>query len=246
MKPIRWGILSTGHIAGVFAQGVAQSKTGSLEGVGSRSFKSAIQFARKHKISKAYENYDALLRDPGIDAVYIATPHPFHAEWTLKAARAGKHILCEKPLAMNFPEARKVIQEVRRCGVFLMEAFLFRCHPQTEKLVELIRKKIIGEVRLIQAAFCFERPLDLKDRLFNRKLGGGAILDVGCYPVAMARLLAGRALGKSFADPLEVKGIAVAGTKSRVDEIALASLKFPGGIWRRFPARPGSIVVLPW
>ncbi|HTC20433.1 MAG TPA: oxidoreductase, partial [bacterium] len=117
-----------------------------------------------------------------------------------------------------------------RNRVFLMEAFMYRCHPQTAKLVELIRKKIIGEVRLIQAAFCYEAPVDIKNRLFNPRLGGGGILDVGCYPVSMSRLIAGAALGRPFAEPLEVKGIAVIGRKSRVDEIALASLKFPGGI----------------
>lgn len=230
MKPLRWGILSTGGIAEIFARGLASSKTGLLVAVGSRTTRAAQSFARKYHIPKAYGTYQELLGDPNVEAVYIAPPHPFHIEWALRAAKAGKHILCEKPLTMNYRDTLKTIEAVRRNGVFLMEAFMYRCHPQTAKLVELIRKKAIGEVRLIQASFCFDKPLDLKHRLFNRRLGGGAILDIGCYPVSMSRLLAGAAVGKPFVEPLEVKGTAVLGNKSRVDEIALASLKFPGGI----------------
>ena len=230
MKSLNWGILATGHIAGIFAEGVIRSKTGKLAAVGSRSMASAHRFARKYRVPQAYGSYEELLKDPTVEAVYISTPHPLHAEWAIRAAQARKHILCEKPLTMEYPDDVKVVQAAHQNGVFLMEAFMYRCHPQTAKLVELIRKKTIGGVRLIQASFCFEAPVDLKNRLFNRKLGGGGILDIGCYPVSMARLLAGAALGKPFVEPLEVKGTAVMGVKSRVDEIALASLKFPGGI----------------
>ncbi|HET9870857.1 MAG TPA: Gfo/Idh/MocA family oxidoreductase, partial [bacterium] len=155
---------------------------------------------------------------------------PFHAEWALAAARAGKHILCEKPLTLHFPAARRVIQAAKQHQVFFMEAFMYRCHPQTAQLADLVRRKAVGELKLIQASFCIDRPVDLKGRLFNRALGGGAIWDLGCYPVSMARLLAGAALGKPFADPVEVKGLGLVGGQSRVDEIALGSLKFPGGI----------------
>jgi predicted dehydrogenase len=230
MKPIRWGILTTGRIAGIFAQGVRASKTGLLQAVGSRSLSSARAFAEKFHIPKSYGSYDALVNDPSVEAVYIATPHPLHAQWAIRCAKAGKHILCEKPLTMDFRDAVKVVDAARRHRVFLMEAFMYRCHPQTTRLVELIRRKIIGEVRLIQASFCFDSPVDLKNRLFNPKLGGGGILDIGCYPVSMARLLAGAARGKPFAEPLEVKGLGVIGQKSRVDEMALATLKFEGGI----------------
>lgn len=230
MKPIQWGILSTGGIAETFARGLKTSKTGVLEAVGSRTLQAALSFAKKYQVPKAYGTYQELLDDPAVEAVYIAPPHPFHAQWAVRAARAGKHILCEKPLTMDYPDAVKVVEAARKNGVFLMEAFMYRCHPQTAKLVELIHKKIIGDVRLIQASFCFDKPLDLKHRLFNRKLGGGGILDIGCYPISMSRLLAGAALGKPFVEPLEVKGTAVVGKKSRVDEIALASLKFPGDI----------------
>ncbi|HVM32585.1 MAG TPA: Gfo/Idh/MocA family oxidoreductase [bacterium] len=229
-RKINWGILSTGHIAELFAKAVLESKTGILGAVASRQPAQAERFARKHKIPMAYGSYRELLRDPFVDVVYIATPHSFHAEWAQAAARAGKHILCEKPLTLHYPAARRVIQAAKHHKVFFMEAFMYRCHPQTAKLVELVKKKAVGELKLIQASFCFERPLDLKGRLFNRALGGGAIWDVGCYPVSMARLLAGAAKGLPFVEPLEVKGVGLVGAQSRVDEFALGSLKFPGGI----------------
>jgi predicted dehydrogenase len=229
-QKINWGILSTGHIARLFAEAVLESKTGILGAVASRTLPPAQAFARQYKIPMAYDSYQKLLLDPFVDVIYIGTPHSFHAEWVLRAARAGKAILCEKPLTLHYPTARRLVQAAKNHDVFFMEAFMYRCHPQTAKLVELIQKKRIGQVKLIQASFCFERPLDLKGRLFNRALGGGAIWDVGCYPVSMARLLAGAALGKPFAEPLEVKGTGIVGPRSGVDEFALASLKFPGGI----------------
>ncbi|MGH7740117.1 MAG: Gfo/Idh/MocA family protein [bacterium] len=229
-QKVNWGLLSTGHIAGHFAQAVLESKTGILGAVASRTPERAERFARQYKIPMAYGSYKKLLHDPFVDVIYISTPHAFHAEWAVQAARAGKPVLCEKPLTLHYPAARRIIQAAKNNKIFFMEAFMYRCHPQTAKLVELVRKKTIGELKLIQASFCFEQPMDLKGRLFNRALGGGAIWDVGCYPVSMARLLAGAALGKPFAEPTEVKGVGVVGSQSRVDEFALASLKFPNGI----------------
>ncbi len=229
-KKVNWGILSTGVIAREFAEALKYTKTGKLLAVASRARASASNFAEEFKIPLAYGSYQALLDDPEVEAVYIATPHPYHAEWSIRAARAGKHVLCEKPLTMNFREAREVVMAAKANRVFLMEAFMYRCHPQTARLVELVEKKTVGEVRLIQTYFCFERPVDLMHRLFNKKLGGGGILDIGCYPVSMARRLAGAALGKPFLDPVKVAGTGVIGKKSRVDEMALASLQFPNGV----------------
>ncbi len=175
-----------------------------------------------------------------MEAVYIATPHPMHADWALKAAKAGKHILCEKPLTMNHPDSARVVDAARRNRVFLMEAFMYRCHPQTARLVELIRKKCVGEVRLIQASFCFEAPVDVHHRLFNPRLGGGGILDIGCYPVSMARLIAGAVLGKPFAEPLEVKGTAVIGSKAGWMKSPSLLSSSPAASWRSFPAPSGS------
>ncbi len=230
MKPkISWGILATGHIAGVFAKGVQDSKTGTLAAVGSRSITSARKFARQFHIPQAYGSYSELLEDPKIQAVYIGTPHPFHAQWAIAAARVGKHILCEKPLAMSVSEAMKMVLAAKRHKVFLMEAFQYRCHPQTAKVVELIRKGTIGKVYRIQASFCFPAPYKPKGRLFDRKLGGGSILDVGCYTVSMARLLAGAARGKKFLDPVQVEGTGYIG-KTGVEEWATATLRFPGDV----------------
>jgi len=227
---LNWGILGTGRIAGVFADGVTKSKHGRLVAVGSRSRESADNFGDKWKIPSRHASYQALLADPEVEAVYIATPHPMHAEWAIKAADAGKHVLCEKPLTLNHADAMTVVEAAHRNDVFLMEAFMYRCHPQTAKLVELIREKTIGEVRLVEASFGFHAGFNPESRLFNQTLGGGGILDVGCYAVSMARLVAGAALGRNFAEPVEVRAAGYIGKQSRVDEYALALLIFPGDI----------------
>jgi predicted dehydrogenase len=227
---IRWGILSTGNIARTFASELSQSKTGLLEAVGSRTLASAISFARRFRIKKAYGTYEELLKDPAVEAVYIATPHPLHARWALAAAQAKKHILCEKPLAMNASEAQKMIRAAKANRVFLMEAFMYRCHPQTEKVIRMIKEGVIGKVRMIQASFCLNRPFDPKHRLFNKALGGGGILDIGLYPVSFSRLVAGAACGKPYAEPMEIKGAGHIG-KTGVDEWAVGILKFPGDIF---------------
>src|SRR5580692_1337614 len=147
MNSLSWGILGTGRIAGIFARQLSQSKTGKLAAVGSRSQASAEKFSAEFGAPRGYATYEALLADSAVQAVYIATPHTLHAEWCLRAAAAGKHILCEKPLTLNHTEALAVVEAARKHDVFLMEAFMYRCHPQTAKLIELLRKKVIGEVR---------------------------------------------------------------------------------------------------
>jgi predicted dehydrogenase len=229
-RKIRWGILSTGGIAHAFAQALKVSQTGVLTAVASRQEQSAFEFARQYQAPYCYGSYGELLDDPQVDAVYIAPPHPYHAEWAIKTAKAGKAVLCEKPLTMDARETQKVLEAARKCRVFLMEAFMYRCHPQTEKLVQLVRRKAVGEVKLIESVFSFDRPANLKHRLWNPKLGGGGILDLGCYPASMSRLLAGAAAGKPFLNPEVVAGTAKIGKKSRVDELAVASLRFPNGI----------------
>jgi predicted dehydrogenase len=164
-----------------------------------------------------------------VEAVYIAPPHPFHVEWAVKAAKAGKHILCEKPLGMNAGEVKRMLGAARKHRVFFLEAFMYRCLPQTAKLVQLIQRGFIGKVRLIQASFIFNAPFDPKHRLFSKKLGGGGILDIGCYPVSFSRRMAGAALGRPFQDPRQLKGFVHRGSTG-VDEWATATLKFPGDI----------------
>ena len=225
-SPLRWGILSTGRIAGVFAQGVAASKTGRVVAVGSRTAESARAFAATHGVGRAHGSYEALLADPEVDAVYVATPHPQHVEWVVKAAAAGKHILCEKPMGLNHAEGVAMVGAARTHGVVLMEAFMYRCHPQTAKIVELIRSGALGEIGLVQAAFSFKTDYDPASRLWANDAGGGGILDVGCYTVSMARLVAGAAAGKPFLDPVAVTGAGVLHPESGVDVYAAATLTF--------------------
>ncbi len=236
--PLRWGILSTGRISGVFAKGVAVSRSGRVVAVGSRSAEGAARFAAEHGIAaaRAHASYEGLLADPEVEAVYIATPHPAHVEWAVKAAAAGKHVLCEKPAGMNLAEGRSMIDAARRAGVLFMEAFMYRCHPQTAKIVELVRGGAIGEAKFVQASFGFRSDYDARSRLWNRELGGGGILDVGCYPVSFARLIAGAATGGGadgavFADPAELTGaVAEIHPEGGVDAFAAATLRFPGGM----------------
>lgn len=229
-KILKWGIIGTGSIAKIFARGLKNSKTGKLIAVGSRSQESADKFGQEFTLTRRYGCYEDLLSDPDVQTVYIAIPHSFHAEWAIKSAKAGKHILCEKPIGINHSEAMAIIEAASENDVFLMEAFAYRCHSQIAKLIELIEQKIIGKVKVIQATFSFCAGFDSQSRLFANNLGGGGILDVGCYCTSMARLIAGIANGKNFEEPIEVKGVSHIGEKSRVDEYAIASLKFPGGI----------------
>ena len=226
----RWGIIGTGKIAETFAKGVAASRSGDVLAVGSRATETAERFGQTFSIPRRYGSYGEVLADPEIDAVYIATPHPFHAPWAIRAAEAGKHILCEKPLGINHAEAMAVVEAARRHDVFLMEGYMYRCHPQTRKLVDLIRDGAIGEVRLIQATFAFSIDAGPEHRLRNHALAGGGILDVGGYPASMVRLIAGAATGASFANPSEVKATGTIGAESRVDEWTVASLGFESGI----------------
>lgn len=226
---LNWGILGAGGIAKTFARGVQGSATGQLVAVGSRAQESADKFADEFGIPNRHASYEALLADPQVQAVYIATPHPMHAEWAIKAAEAGKHILCEKPLTMNYHSAATVVHAARENDVFLMEAFMYRCHPQTAKIAELVREGAIGKVQMIQATFSFQAGFNAESRIFNSALGGGGILDVGCYATSMARLIAGAANGQDFIEPLEVKAVGHLG-ESNVDEYTALVAKFPGDI----------------
>lgn len=220
--------MGTGSIAHRFAQGLAASHTGTLLAVGSRTQESADAFGETWHVPHQHGSYEALLRDPEVQAIYISTPHPWHCQWAIAAAEAGKHILCEKPIALNAVETQAMIDAARRNDVFLMEAFMYRCHPQTTKLIELVQTGVIGQVRVIQATFSFDAGdgYHPQGRLLNKALGGGGILDVGCYCVSIARLLAGAALGQPFANPLTVVGAGAVGDTC-VDEYAVASLLFP-------------------
>jgi len=239
-KRLAWGILGTGHIARIFARGVQGSQTGKLVAVGSRSEASARGFAEAFDMPRWHASYDALLADPEVEAVYIALPNHLHARWTVRAAEAGKHILCEKPLATNHAEAMTAINAAREHDVFLMEAFMYRCHPQTARLVELIRSGAIGQVRLIQAHFAYDMKGPRENVRQQNAASGGAIMDVGCYTASMARLVAGAAIGEPFSNPIiahdgyrsrmALKAEGYINPDSRVDEWSMAVARFPGDI----------------
>ena len=206
---LKWGILGSGNIAHAFARGIKAGSTGKLAAVGSRARASADAFGREFGIGTTgrHASYDALLADKNVQAVYIAVPHPLHAEWAIKAAEAGKHVLCEKPMGLNHAEAMAMFEAAHKHGVFMMEGFMYRCHPQMTKVIELIASGAIGEVRAIQASFSFNTAYNETSRLLNNALGGGGILDVGCYPVSFVRMAAGAAIGRPFADPVVVKAV---------------------------------------
>jgi predicted dehydrogenase len=218
---LRWGILGTGGIAKKFAEGLQPiADRCAVVAVGSRSLDSARAFAANVPGCRAHGSYDELLADPTVDVVYVALLNHQHAEWCIKAAQAGKHILCEKPAAMTTAELEQVLAAVRRAGTFFMEGFLYRCHPRWAKLRELIASGVIGEVRLVHAAFCFDGSA--VRRLQERALGGGALMDVGCYPLSWLRWIAG-------AEPIATTCLAQRNADG-VDLTASATLQFANGM----------------
>jgi predicted dehydrogenase/aryl-alcohol dehydrogenase-like predicted oxidoreductase len=230
-KKLAWGIIGTGAIARTLANGIGNSRTGRLVAVASRAKETAEKFGADFGVdpAKCYANYADMLGDPAVAAVYVAVPHPSHAEWAIKAAEAGKHVLVEKPMAVNQYLAQAIIEAAVSHDVFLMEAFMYRCHPQTAKLVEIIKQKLIGDVRVIQATFSFHAGFNASSRLYDPALGGGGILDIGCYPASIARLIAGAATGKDFAEPIDVKAVGHLEVTG-VDGYTTAVAKFPGEI----------------
>lgn len=226
---VRWGIIGPGAIAEDFRRGILGSRTGRLVAIGTRDPKKK-GLAEKFPEARIFDGYQALLDDPDVEAVYIATPHPGHAEWAIKAAEAGKHVLVEKPMALSAFEVDAIFHAHRKAGTFAGEAFMYRLHPQTAKLGELIRSGAVGEVRMIQASFGFQMPRFIPEhRLFANDLAGGSILDVGGYPVSVSRFVAGAAAGKPFLDPLTVSGGSHLG-QAGTDEWSAAVMTFENGI----------------
>ncbi len=178
-----WGVLSTAHINLKVLAGAARSDRVDVVAVGSRDRAKAeafaASFAQGGVPARAHGSYEALLADPEVDAVYLATPHPQHARWAIAAARAGKHLLCEKPLTLNHAEAMAVAQAAKENGVFLMEAFMYRCHPLTARWEELVGSGAVGKVGLIRATFSFQAHYDPAGRLIDNAQRGGGNLDVG-------------------------------------------------------------------
>ncbi|MGI9184131.1 MAG: Gfo/Idh/MocA family protein [Solirubrobacteraceae bacterium] len=217
---VHWGILSTARINDKFIVGCAQSDAVTVRAVASRDGERARSYADEHGIERAHDSYDALLADPEIDAVYISLPNSMHLEWTERALRAGKHVLCEKPLGRRADDVGTAFDLAEREGVLLMEAFMYRHNPQTERISELIRAGAIGRVRLIRAAFSFGLE-DGSDVRLSTGLDGGALMDVGCYCVSAARALAGEPEHVTAQQVLGGDGVDVAftGTLSFADQV---------------------------
>ena len=152
---LAWGIIGTGNIAHKFANGAVASATGALLAVASRTQTSADRFGDEFGIPRRYDSYEALLADPDVQAVYVSLPNHLHVEWSVRCAEAGKHVLCEKPMALNAAQAELAFAAARKNDVFFMEAFMYRCHPQIAKLVELLKAGIVGDVRIIESYFAY-------------------------------------------------------------------------------------------
>jgi len=190
-KKIRWGILGTGMIAGKMAEGLSVVRDASLVAVASRSKGKAVEFSRRYDIASAYGSYEELAADPGVDVIYVATPHPYHCANSVMCMEKGKAVICEKPFAMNEREVLRMIAAARENGVFLMEAFWTRFHPSIRRVLELVASGALGEVRHIDSDFGVFNTFDPQHRAFNRELGGGSLLDIGIYPVFLTLLLWG-------------------------------------------------------
>lgn len=226
---LNWGVIGAGGIAYVFCNGMRFTNTGQIYAIASRTETKADRFVNDFEIPRQYSTYEEILADDDVDAVYIATIHPLHAELAIKAAKAKKHILVEKPISMNYAEATAMVDAARENDVFLMEAFMYRCHPQIQRMVELIQEGEIGEVRYIRTTFGFQSNFNPQSRIFNREMGGGGILDIGCYTASMARKVAGASANKLFLNPISVKANGKVGPTG-VDHITAATLKFENDI----------------
>ena len=201
MNKIKWGIIGSGNIADAFAHSVKYCQDSDLVSVFGRNEEAVKQFSAKFTI-KSYTNLDSFFTSDEIDAVYIATPHSSHFTYSLEAIKNNKHILCEKPLTMNYLESMTLLSLAKEAKVFLMEAYMYRTHPQTFNILDhLDLFKNTQEKIFIESSFGFSAELPKEHRLRNPLLGGGAILDVGCYPLSMVKLIAGNLQGMPFADP---------------------------------------------
>ncbi|MFD0586596.1 Gfo/Idh/MocA family protein [Paenibacillus sp. GCM10027627] len=222
---LKWGILGCAGIAlKSVIPGVQESAWNEVTAIASRNSEKAAHAAKEHSIPQSYGSYEELLADPSIDVVYIPLPNHLHYEWTIRAAEAGKHVLCEKPIALNAKEAAEMEEACAKAGVVLMEAFMYRCHPRYERIRGIIDSGEIGELRAIRSSFTFNNAEDKTNVRCRKEWGGGSIYDVGCYPVHAARLLLGK-------EPEAVTVQAVFSPEhGDVDMMASGLMEFAGGV----------------
>jgi len=220
-KIFKWGVMGCGNIAGQFATSLQTVSGAILYAVASRSAEKAFNFGEKHKALKTYDSYEMLVKDPEVDAIYIATPHNLHLENAMMCLNYKKAILCEKPLTVNANEAKRLIEEAKKQETFLMEAFWTRFLPSTLKLNQLIEEGIIGNCKLVQADFGYNMPFDPSHRSYNPELAGGALLDVGIYPINFAQMIFQQ-------DPQEIRSVIIP-SSTGVDEQSAYIFKYPSG-----------------
>jgi len=220
VEPVRWGIVSTARINAASIPGLNESPDSELVAVASRTEARAAEYAQEWGIPRAHGSYEALLADPDVEAVYISLPNGDHVEWSVRALEAGKHVLCEKPLARRPQEVERAFDAADRAGRLLMEAFMWRQHPQSKRLLELVRGGAIGELRLVRTCFSFTLG-DPDDIRLDPELEGGALMDIGCYCVSGSRFLAG--------EPVTVSAQQVPAPKG-VDMRLTGTLVFAGGV----------------
>lgn len=222
MSGLRWGILSTAHIARTQAvPAMLEAADAEIVAVGSRSLERAKAFATEFDIPRAHSSYEALLEDPDVDAVYIGLPNSLHRDWTIAAARAGKHVLCEKPIARTAADAELMVHACREAGVVLMEAFMWRHHAQQARVRELLDSDAIGAPVSVNADFTYRIDPERPNVRLQADLEGGSLMDVGCYPVNVARWVFG-------AEPVAVLGEEVVDPRLRVDMAFAGVLRFDG------------------
>jgi len=220
LQTIKWGILGPGKISRTFAAGLREAQGAEIVAVGSRELDRAQAFAHDFGVRHAFGSYEELAAHPDVGAIYIGTPHSFHEAHTLLCLEAGKHVLCEKPLAMNAAQAGRMISMARARNLILMEAMWTRFLPAIVRVRELVAADTIGTVRMVHADFGFRGGFDPESRLFNPALGGGSLLDIGIYPLNLAFMLCG--------EPVEIHTTANLG-KTGVDEEAAILLRHAGG-----------------
>ncbi|MFY1688231.1 Gfo/Idh/MocA family protein [Plantactinospora sp. WMMB782] len=219
-RPIRWGVLGTGWIAGRFVEDLRRLPDAEVVAVGSRTAAAAGRFASRYAIPHAHGSWAGFAADDRVDVVYVATPHASHHAATALCLDAGRPVLCEKPFTLNADQAADLVARARAAGLFLMEAMWMRCVPAIRRLVTLVRDGAIGQPRLVQADFGLVGPDDPGHRLRDPALGGGALLDLGVYPVTLAQMLLG--------EPDSVTGVATL-SRHGVDETTALVLGYPGG-----------------
>ncbi len=220
LTTVRWGILGAGSIAKKFTAGVQVLTDAKVVAVGSRSQAKADEFANEFDIPNRHATYEALVSDPEVDIIYVATPHPMHREHSLLALNAGKPVLSEKPFTVNLKQAQEVVAVARDKKLFLMEGMWTRFFPIMFKVRDLLADGAIGEPRMLQADFGFRTGIEPSGRLFDPALAGGALLDVGIYPLSLSYMV--------FGQPDRISGVATIG-ETRVDEQSAAVLGYPGG-----------------